>query len=193
MSVRPGPRRSRRASGMRGRVCALQTPPLYTLRLRNRGVKWGFRNRSTMESYSEFTRRFAAVEACLEHLETVRWRNGPYCPHCGGSGRIYRYRDGRRHKCGECRRVFRVVTGTIFANSPLRMLPKWFAAIRLETHDAKGISSIKLSKEIGVTQKTAWHMLKRIRSGGDAELSGGTERSFRRGAAAAPPGTARSR
>lgn len=145
-----------------------------------------------MDSYSEFTRRFATVEACLEHLETVRWRDGPYCPHCGGSERIYHFRDGRRRKCGECRRVFRVVTGTVFANSPLRMLPKWFAAIRLETREAKGISSVRLSKEIGVTQKTAWHMLKRIR-GGEAKRTGGTERSFRREPTVAPPGAAASR
>lgn len=146
-----------------------------------------------MDSYSEFTRRFATVEVCLEHLETVRWRDGPYCPHCGGSGRIYHFKDGRRHKCGECRRVFRIVTGTVFANSPLRMLPKWFAAIRLETRDAKGISSVRLSKEIGVTQKTAWHMLKRIRNGGEAERTGGKERAFGHESASAPPGAEASR
>lgn len=70
------------------------------------------------------------------------------------------------------------------------MLPKWFAAIRLETCDAKGISSVKLSKEIDVTQKTAWHMLKRIRSCDNAKRASGSARPFTHELAAAPPGTA---
>jgi len=116
-----------------------------------------------MDNLIDFTRRFATVEACLEHLRTVRWADGAYCPHCGGSDRIYHFSDGRRHKCGDCKRTFRLITGTIFADSPIKLLPKWFAAIWLDTCHAKGISSVQLAKDIGVTQKTAWHMLRRIR------------------------------
>lgn len=125
-----------------------------------------------MDSLSEFTQRFGTVEACLRHLEAVRWAKGAYCPHCGGSERIYHYSDGRRHKCGECRRVFRLITGTIFADSPIKLLPKWFAAIWLDTCYAKGISSVQLAKDIGVTQKTAWHMLRRIRHAAGGEVAG---------------------
>ena len=130
-----------------------------------------------MDSLLQFTQRFATVEACLAHLEAVRWADGAWCPHCGGDERIYHYSDGRRHKCGECRRVFRIVTGTIFADSPIKMLPKWFAAIWLDTCHAKGISSVQLAKDIGVTQKTAWYMLQRIRHAAgneDGGMLGGT-------------------
>lgn len=116
-----------------------------------------------MDSLIEFLNRFGTVESCLAHLERVRWSEGAYCPHCGGIERIYHYSDGRRHKCGECGRVFRLITGTIFSDSPIKMLPKWFAAVWLDTCHAKGISSVQLAKDIGVTQKTAWHMLQRIR------------------------------
>lgn len=125
-----------------------------------------------MDSLIQFTQRFATVEACLEHLRAVRWADGAYCPHCGGMERIYHYSDGRRHKCGECGRVFRLITGTIFADSPVKMLPKWFAAIWLDTCHAKGISSVQLGKDIGVTQKTAWHMLQRIRHAAGRESVG---------------------
>lgn len=130
-----------------------------------------------MDSLLQFTQKFATVEACLKHLEAVRWTDGAYCPHCGGSERIYHYSDGKRHKCGECRRVFRIITGTIFADSPIKMLPKWFAAIWLDTCHAKGISSVQLAKDIGVTQKTAWYMLQRIRHAAgndDGAMLGGT-------------------
>ncbi len=116
-----------------------------------------------MNSLIEFTQKFSSVEACLEHLKQVRWVNGAYCPHCGGAEKIYHFKDGQRHKCGECKRTFRLITGTIFADSQLKLLPKWFAAIWLDTCHSKGISSVQLAKAIGVTQKTAWHMLHRIR------------------------------
>lgn len=129
-----------------------------------------------MDELLRFRKKFATVEDCLKHLEAVRWADGAFCPHCGGSDMIYHYSDNRRHKCGECLRVFRVITGTIFGDSPTKMLPKWFAAIWLETCHSKGISSVRLAKEIGVTQKTAWYMLRRIRQMSDrdsADVTGG--------------------
>ncbi len=132
-----------------------------------------------MSTVLDFAQRHATVEACLKHLEQVRWADGAYCPHCGGADKIYHYSDGRRHKCGDCKRVFRIITGSIFANSPIKLLPKWFMAIYLDTCHSKGISSLQLSKDIGVTQKTAWHMLQRIRhaagNGPDEPLSGKVE------------------
>ena len=147
-----------------------------------------------VESLSEFTRRFATVEACLEYLEAVRWNDGEFCPHCGKVGTVYHYSDGRRHRCAECKRVFRITTGTVFSDSPISKLPQWFAATYLVTEHSKGISSVQLAKDIGVTQKTAWRMIQRIQSaakltdGGmlleavDADESylGGKERSKRR-------------
>jgi transposase-like protein len=117
-----------------------------------------------MESLLSFTRRFDTVEACLEYLESVRWRNGEFCPCCGSSEKVYHFKDGRRHKCAACKRVFRITTGTIFSDSPIKMLPQWFAAVYLVTEHSKGISSVQLAKDIGVTQKTAWHMIQRIQN-----------------------------
>ena len=123
----------------------------------------------------EFAHSFGTADACMKHLEQIRWKDGPYCPHCGNADTIYRYSDGRRHRCADCRRVFRLITGTIFGDSPIKMLPKWFLAIYIETTHSKGISSLQLSKHLGVTQKTAWFMLQRIRNvaGQGAALLGG--------------------
>lgn len=132
-----------------------------------------------MESLLEFTRRFAKVEACLKHLEAVRWKNGAFCPHCGSAGKIYHYSDGRRHRCADCKHVFRIITGTIFSDSPIKMLPKWFAAIYLATEHSKGISSVQLARDIGVKQETAWYMIQRIQNASglidDGMLSGEVE------------------
>ena len=115
-------------------------------------------------SLLEFTRQYATIEDCLAKLEAVRWKEGPYCPHCASSRKVYRYSDGRRHRCADCNRVFRVTTGTIFSDSPIKLLPKWFAAIYLVTEHSKGISSVQLAHDIAVTQKTAWHMIQRIQN-----------------------------
>lgn len=112
----------------------------------------------------EFGKKFKTVESCLKHLKKIRWNNGAYCPLCGSARKIHEYSDGKRKKCADCKRVFRITTGTIFGDSPLKLLPEWFLAIYFETTHSKGISSIQLSKHIGVTQKTAWFMLQRIRN-----------------------------
>ena len=119
----------------------------------------------------EFAGRYGTVEACLELLRDVRWADGAFCPHCGSIEGIYHFSDGRRHKCKECGRTFRLITGTIFGDSPIKLLPKWFMAIYLDANHSKGLSSVQLAKDIGVTQKTAWHMLHRIRhaAGNDEE------------------------
>ena len=144
-----------------------------------------------MQSLLQFTREFGTVEACLERLVEIRWKDGAYCPECASSRKIYHYKDGRRHKCADCKRVFRLTTGTIFSESPLKMLPQWFAAIYLVTEHSKGISSVQLADDIGVTQKTAWYMIQRIQNAtrlldgdmlsGDVEIDetyiGGKERN----------------
>lgn len=131
-------------------------------------------------SLIEFTNRYSTVEACLEHLEKVRWANGAFCPHCGSSRKVYHYNDGRRHRCADCKHVFRIITGTIFSDSPIKLLPKWFAAIYLVTEHSKGISGVQLAHDIGVPKATAWHMIHRIQHaagllGKQSMLSGDVE------------------
>ena len=72
----------------------------------------------------------------------------------------------------DCTRTFRVITGTIFGDSPIKMLPQWFLAIYLETTHSNRISSVQLAKHIDVTQKTAWFMLQRIRNASGQDDTG---------------------
>ncbi|MDM1046469.1 IS1595 family transposase [Myroides sp. 1354] len=104
---------------------------------------------------------------CREYLENLRWNNEPICPHCGSvSENHYRLRAkgifNGMYKCKHCRNRFTVTIGTMFEGSHIK-LKKWFLAIYLFASHKKGISSVQLSKDINVTQKTAWFMLSRIR------------------------------
>lgn len=109
----------------------------------------------------EMTQTFSDEKKCIRHFRAVRWPNGVACPHCG-SFKVYTLGD-ETHKCGEaeCAKKFSVRYDTIFEESKLP-LQKWFMAIYLVTSHKKGISSCQLAKDIGITQKSAWHMLHRI-------------------------------
>ena len=110
----------------------------------------------------DFYSRFADEQSCRDYLEKARWGETIACPKCGVVGESYKYTDGRLFKCGACRKQFTVRVGTIFEDSKLP-LQKWFLAIYLATSLKKGISSVQLSKYLGITQKSAWFMLHRIR------------------------------
>jgi len=119
------------------------------------------------ESLIQMMQELKNETACREHLETLLWNGEPICPHCG-SQRENHYRLKARgnfsglYKCKDCRMRFTVRVGTMFEGSHIS-LQKWFLAIYLFSSHKKGISSIQLSKDIAVTQKTAWFMLSRIR------------------------------
>lgn len=126
-------------------------------------------------SLIEFMEHYKDEEACRKFFESVRFRKGDYCPHCGFTS-IYRFGDGR-YRCAGCKKDFTIKTGTVFgeSNLPLR---KWFIAIYLLTTCRKGISSVQLAKQVGVTQKTAWFMDHRIRKAmkqGTSQLFGTVE------------------
>ena len=106
-------------------------------------------------------------EDCRVYLENVRWNGKPICPHCGSiSEHHYKLTQNGEfkglYKCRDCRKRFTVRQGTMFEGSNLP-LKKWFYAIYLFLSHKRGISSCQLAKDIGVTQKTAWFMLHRIR------------------------------
>lgn len=105
---------------------------------------------------------FPDENACIAHLESLRWPKGIICPCCGSSRKIYHVSRGTGYKCADCKKLFSVRKGTIFEESRLP-LRKWFAASWLVTSHRKGISSCQLARELGVTQKTAWFMLGRLR------------------------------
>jgi transposase-like protein len=104
---------------------------------------------------------FPDEQACIDHLRAIRWRDGEFCPYCGGT-RIYTFSDRRTHKCGDCKARFSIKVGTIFHDSKLP-LRKWFMAMWLITSHKKGIASTTLAKDLKITQKTAWFVLHRLR------------------------------
>jgi len=112
-------------------------------------------------SLLEFVRVFKDEAACENYFEQMRFKDGKFCPHCGYS-KIYRMKQGKRFRCAGCKQDFTIKTGTIFGESKVSM-QKWFIAIFLLSTSSKGISSVQLAKQVGVTQKTAWFMDHRIR------------------------------
>ncbi|MCY4041790.1 MAG: IS1595 family transposase [Gammaproteobacteria bacterium] len=116
--------------------------------------------------------RFPDATAARKHLEQVRWGGNVKCPHCG-SHEIYS-RKGKREGYYDCRKCglmqFSVRTGTIFEKSKIP-LHKWIYAIYKLVTARKGVASLQLSKELGVTQKSTWFLLHRLRTacGGDLQ------------------------
>lgn len=100
-------------------------------------------------------------QAAIDYFRGIVWKNGSRCPHCGHE-KIYEFSDRRTFKCAECRKRFSLRVGTIFEDSKIE-LRKWLAAIWLITSHGKGVASTTLATDIGVTQKTAWFMLHRLR------------------------------
>lgn len=127
----------------------------------------------TISTY-EFLKHFPDEKTARKHLEKCRWHGCPVCPHCGSVGRIQTRKLEGYYRCLACKTDFTVRTGTIFERSHVP-LDKWLFAIYLLVTSRKGISSLQLSKEIGVTQKTAWFMLQRLREacGNDRDNDGG--------------------
>lgn len=115
----------------------------------------------TISAY-EFFQRFPTEIEARDHIEAKRWNGHPVCPHCKDQARIQKRKLDGYYRCLACKTDFTVRTGTIFERSHVP-LHKWLYAIYLVVTARKGISSLQLSKELGVTQKTAWFMLQRIR------------------------------
>ncbi len=113
------------------------------------------------KSLVEFLEFFKDEKTCRDYFENIRFRNGAYCPHCGNQ-KIYPFKGGKRYRCAKCHQDFTIKTKTVFGESKIS-LQKWFVAIYLLSISKKGISSIQLAKQVGVTQKTAWFMDHRIR------------------------------
>ena len=114
----------------------------------------------TISTFQLF-KMFPDQESAIKYLEGRLWPKGPKCPVCGGSERITARKDDF-YRCNPCKVDFTVRTGTIFERSHVP-LHKWLYAMYLLVTSRKGISSLQLSKEIGITQKSAWFVLQRLR------------------------------
>ena len=111
--------------------------------------------------------RFPDQEACIEHLEKIRWRGEAKCPHCDSVNVARRTETelGRigRWQCHDCTATFKVTCGTIFHGTKIA-LQKWFLAISLVLNAKKSLSSYQLSRDLDLNQKTAWRIVTCIRA-----------------------------
>ena len=117
-------------------------------------------SRSTISTYQIF-KLYPDEAAARTYIESRRWPNGAICPACQEAKRLTPRPKGFC-RCNACKKDFTVRTGTIFERSHIP-LNKWIYAMYLLMTARKGVSSLQLGKEIGVTQKSAWFMLQRIR------------------------------
>ena len=116
---------------------------------------------ATPKTLQEAIKYFSDPEVCIQTVAAARWPNGVECVACGHKYHYY-LKSQRRWKCKDCGRQFSVKLGTIFEESPIS-LSKWMVAMWLIASCKNGISSYEVHRAIGVTQKTAWFMLHRIR------------------------------
>lgn len=125
---------------------------------------------------------FSNEDAARSFLESMRWPNGPVCPHCQSKkvctlkpkpGSDHPVRPGV-HKCMRCRKQFTVRIGTIFEESKIPLC-KWLMAIHLLTNNPMAGSSRQIASECGMTQKSAWLLNHRIRQAMNDEADGGSE------------------
>jgi len=119
-------------------------------------------------STRELFRLFPDAESARKYIETRVWPNGPVCPRCSGNEKITARKNGF-YRCNPCKKDFSVRAGTIFEHSKVA-LDKWVHAMYLLLTARKGISSMQLSKELSVTQATAWFILMRLREACGADM-----------------------
>jgi len=120
---------------------------------------------------------FSDKDIAHQYLVDLRWSDGVVCPHCGGLEHSYTT-PRKVWRCKACKKQFSVKVGTIFEDSPIG-LDKWLSAVWMIANAKNGISSLEIHRALGITQKTAWFMLHRIRaamqSGTFETLSGEVE------------------
>ena len=129
-------------------------------------------SRSTV-SIIEMFHRFPNQDAARSYMEAQRWPEGAVCPHCAEAERIHE-RKGGYYRCNACLEDFTVRTGTVMERSHIP-LQKWLYGMYLLVTARKGISSVELAKTIGISQKSSWFMLHRLRDAcrdKDSPLSG---------------------
>lgn len=114
----------------------------------------------------EAIRYYSDAQVCIDTVAAMRWQDGkPVCPKCGtaeGDRKHYWLAAQKRWKCYSCRKQFSVKVDTVFEDSALG-LDKWLTALWMLTNCKNGVSSHEISRELGIAQQHAWHMLHRLR------------------------------
>jgi transposase-like protein len=118
-------------------------------------------NNPVPQTLMESIRQFSDADACLNFMIELRWPNGVTCPRCQAIDPHF-ISTRKMWRCNGCKKQFSVKVGTIFEDSPLP-LDKWLAAVWLITNAKNGISSYEIHRALGITQKSAWFVLHRVR------------------------------
>jgi len=113
------------------------------------------------KTLQEAIRYFKDEQTCIDAIAELRWPNGVVCPKCGHNEQYY-LATQRRWKCKQCKKQFSVKVGTIFEDSPIA-LDKWLIALWMLVNCRNGISSYEVGRALGITQKSAWFVLHRLR------------------------------
>lgn len=106
-------------------------------------------------------RHFSDEQVCIDTVAALRWPNGVECPACAHKQHYY-LKTQKRWKCKECHKQFSVKLGTIFEDSPIT-LDKWLTALWMLVNCRNGVSSYEVARDLGITQKSAWFVLHRLR------------------------------
>lgn len=109
----------------------------------------------------ELIKKFPTQEACIKHLEQVRWGDKVKCVYCG-SENTNKLEKEMRHHCNGCRKSFSVTVGTIFHHTHIE-LQKWFLVMSLMLNAKKGLSAYQIARDLGMRRPTVWSMMHRIR------------------------------
>ena len=132
------------------------------------------------QTLTEAVRYYSDEQVCIDTVAAMRWPDGkPVCPKCGtaeGERKHYWIKTQKRWKCYSCRKQFSVKVDSVFEDSPLS-LDKWLVAMWMLVSCKNGVSSYEIASTLGITQKSAWHLLHRIRlvlQGADGGKLGGT-------------------
>src|SRR5271168_4949902 len=122
-------------------------------------------------TFLEANTTYASLDAALIEAADSRWHSGVICVHCGADSPMF-LKTRKIWKCSKCRKQFSFKAGTVFEDSPIG-LDKWLPAVWIIANARNGVSSHELGRSIGVTQKTAWFMLHRVRLAMQDNLTGG--------------------
>jgi transposase-like protein len=114
------------------------------------------------KTLQEAIQLYSNEQTCITAVADMRWPNGVKCPHCSAK-KPYWIASQKRWKCRDCRKQFSVKVGTIFEDSPIP-LQKWLPALWMLVSCKNGISSHELARGLGITQKSAWFVLHRLRT-----------------------------
>ncbi|MCY4613131.1 MAG: IS1595 family transposase [Nitrospira sp.] len=123
-------------------------------------------------SLEELMDRFPNEYAARKWFESIRWPEGRTCPHCASTDtKPVPNENPMPYHCTTCRQYFSVKTGTVMASSNLK-LRKWVIGFYLMSTNLKGVSSMKLHRDLKITQKTAWMMGQKIRQAWNLDHAG---------------------